>query len=49
MYVEFSDPITSDPQSAQGAQVKEPFTVVVSSTGRVRSEDGFIVTSESCG
>ena len=52
MYVKSSDPIPSDPQSAQGAQVKEPFTVVVSSTGRVRSEDGFIaayITSESCG
>ena len=52
MYVKSSDPIPSDPQSAQGTQVKEPFTVVVSSTGRVRSEDVFIaeyITSESCG
>ena len=48
MYVKSSDPIPSDPQSAQGAQVKEPFTVVVSSTGRVRSYTAYI-TSESCG
>ena len=34
-----------DLQSVNGTEVKKPFTVVVSTPGRVRSDDGFIAAS----